>query len=236
MKRIFLVLFILDFSIKLFSEPALAKLENINQSQRPYNENALSLIIKDYSVTKYEVGKIKPLGEISVNFDNSCVINFFANKYEINIGNKQFEKNRESFTILVKYLQGIFYGNIIPNESYVVFEENNKIVYQYDYEYKGQKCYNKYYIEDGKFYRSEVFKKVDETPLVTIEYSYIEKNGKRYMVGSNSDNKNNGIIQKYVLEYIENGDTTVPKIIKVISIGNGIRYETKYHVVGQIIR
>ena len=219
----------------LFAEPAMSKIENINQKQKAYKENVLSLIIKDYSITKYAIGETKSLGEIKVDFDDSCVINFISNKYEINIGNKQFEKYRESFTILVKYLQGFFYGDIIPNESHIIFEENNKIVYQYDYEYKDEKCYNKYYIEDGKLYKSEVFKQSIEMPMVTIEYSFIEQNGSNYLVGSNSDNKNNGIIQKYILEYIKNGDKIVPEKITVVSIGDGIRYEKNYHVLGQII-
>lgn len=203
MKKNYFVLTLFFINITfLFSQNTDDKILLLNQTHLPYFGNNISMYIespvfndsmKKKGLTKELLGLAKSELFVLSFKDNSFELGDILNSYTNNsITKEELIVGYNDIKMLLRYLNGFYYGLLLHNEMSVVKKTDSEMVFEYLYEYKGQKSRNTYLFKNNILSEVKIFKDDSDIPMVESEYKFTTKNNKHYLSEMKTINRNHG--------------------------------------------
>ena len=190
----------------------LDSIELINKTCNPYNDKYLEFIIitNEIQQSKYEDKNI-----FKVILDHGNIDIQLTEKYE-NLGetneeNEFLEKAASEITMLLKYLSGFYFGELLPQELLIFNNSDNNFVYYNEYNYNSVDCINYYFVKNNLLTETQTYENNNSPiPQVDTKYNYKTYNNKNYLLNFESKNFFHSLDFALEIDYIEKLDFLVP--------------------------
>ncbi len=194
------------------SNNELNTIEMVNKTCNPYSDKYLEFIIitNEIQISKYEDKNI-----FKVILDHGNIDIQLTDKYE-NLGatNEEtefLEKAASEITMLLKYLSGFYFGELLPHELLIFNDSENNFIYYNEYNYNSVDCINYYFIKNNLLVESQTYEKNNSPiPQVDTKFNYKLFNNKNYLLGFESKNNYHSFDFSLEIDYIEKMDFLVP--------------------------
>ena len=231
---------------KLLPKDKLLRIESLNRSHAPYRDYSITMNIRSPAFEN----ELSKLTSVMEQIDPSQVfeVTIEENGYKLDhkIPNIEIEsiaesldtavtKGKEDIHMLLKYLQGFYYEDLLNPEMDHTVLSNDSDVFKWNYEYRNIKSVNLYKFRNSVLNSIEIRNEKTKQVFVEIYLDFVEKNGLHYLIGFSSKNLLHGFKFSYSISYKELRGLFLPSKITTTVGGALFGTEFVYHILNHQI-
>lgn len=184
----------------------------VNSNCAPYKEKYIefSIMTNEIQKSNYEDKNI-----FKVIIDHGILKIGVYDKYK-NLGSTEEEqefirKSVSEINMLLKYLSGFYFGEILTGELEISTKPNNNLIFYNEYNYNNTDCINYFNIENNLLTEFQTYIKNNLQMQVDTKYKYTSYKNKNYLQSFESNNYFHSLYFALDVSYQEKEEFLIPE-------------------------